>query len=49
MSDVQIDANDIVNNLLEQVAVLSRDNAFLKAQITALTKPKEDEDASDTV
>lgn len=51
MNEVQIDVNDIVNGLLEQIAAQSREIAILKAQITALTKSPEGEEAngSDTV
>lgn len=51
MSNVDIDVNDVVNGLLEQVAGLSRENAILKAQVSALNRQSEkgSEDASDTV
>lgn len=45
MNDIQIDANDLVNGLLEQVAGLSRDLAFARAQIIALQKQLSEGDA----
>lgn len=38
MNEVEIDANDFANSLLEQVVALSRDLAFAKAQLVALQK-----------
>lgn len=43
MADVQVDVNDIINNLIEQIAGLTRDNAVLKAHVAALSKEPTEE------
>ncbi len=51
MSEATIDANDVINNLSQQIAVLIRDNTVLKVQVDSLTRAlgEKDTDGSDTV
>lgn len=47
MNEMKIDANDVINALLEQISTQSKDIAMLKVQIGHLMK--EADDGGDTV
>lgn len=46
-NEIQIDANDLVNALSEQIAGLSRDLAFARAQVIALQKQVSEGEVTD--
>lgn len=43
MSLIQPDVNEVVNNLANTVAELTKENAILKAMVSQLQQPKESE------